>query len=355
MCPGAAVHLPLQLIAAEVAVTVRGGGPGDGQVAAATDNGGDGQTAGSAGGPVVGHRHRAAGFPAALKSGSVIGLDPVGHGVGAKGHGVGGAGGGALVDLGPGAAVHLALDNVALKVALCIRGGAPAHGDGAAAVNAAGDGDAGGRRGGGVLKHRAVIAHIEGGGESESGAGPAGVVAVAVVDIATGVQPPGVAGAVRVRGAGPLGGGAPVSVGNPQGGRNGQGGALRVGIGVGLPQLSEGQGKDGPLQGAHRVVAVTGGVADFGRTDEGADVGVQHVFVGAVKPAIQVAAGVGVHIAVVPHPVIIGVLADHQRPPGPVEAAFIVVLGNIEVHQRAVFFQLDNAAGGLVAQGSCGH
>ena len=130
---------------------------------------------------------------------------------------------------------------------------------------------------------------------------------------------------------------AAISVSGPQGGRNGQGGALRVGIGVGLPQLGEGQGKDGPLQGAHRVVAVAGGVADFGRTDEGADVGVQHVFVGAVKPAIQVAAGVGVHIAVVPHPVIIGVLADHQRPPGPVEAAFIVVLGNIEVHHIIAF------------------
>ena len=187
------------------------------------------------------------------------------------------------------------------------------------------------------------------------GAGPVGVEAAVVVDIATGAQPPGVAGVVRERGAGPLSGGATVAVGNPQGGRNGQGGALRVGIGVGLPQLGEGQGKDGPLQGAHRVVAVAGGVADFGRTDEGADVGVQHVFVGAVKPAIQVAAGVGVHIAVVPHPVIIGVLADHQGPPSPIEAAFVVMFGNIEVNQRAVFFQLDNTAGCFVAQGGCGH
>ena len=336
--PGAAVHLPLQLIAAEVAVTVRGGGPGDGQVTAATDNGGDSQTAGSAGGPVVGHRHCAAGFPAALKSGGVIGLDPIGHGVGAKGHGVGGAGGGALVDLGPGAAVNLALDNVALKVALCIRGGAPAHGDGAAAVNTAGDGDAGGRRGGGVLKHRAVIAHIEGGGESESGAGPVGAAAVAVVDIAVGVQKDGVVGAVRARGAGPLGVGAPVQIGNFERVGNGQGGALHIKPACRLAQLSGRQSENGPLQGAHRPVAVAGGVADFGGADEGADVSVQHVFVGAVKPAIQVAAGVGVHIAVVPHPVVIAVLADHQRPPGPVEAAFIVVLGNIEVHQRAVFF-----------------
>ena len=168
--------------------------------------------------------------------------------------------------------------------------------------------------------------------------------AVAVVDIAIGVQPPGVVGADRVRGAGPLGGGAPIAVGNPQNGCNGQGGALRVGIGVGLPQLGEGQGKDGSLQGAHRVVAVAGGVADFGGADEGADDGVQHVFVGAVKPAIQVAAGVSVHIAAVPHSVIIGVLADHQRPPGPVEAAFIVVLGNIEVLCDAIFFQLDDGA-----------
>lgn len=123
---------------------------------------------------------------------------------------------------------------------------------------------------------------------------------------------------VRVRGAGPLSGGATVAVGNPQGGRNGQGGALRVGIGVGLPQLGEGQGKDGPLQGAHRVVAVAGGVADFGGADEGADVGVQHVFVGAVKPVIQAAVVVGIHIAASPAPNVIAVLSDYQRPPGPI-------------------------------------
>ena len=122
---------------------------------------------------------------------------------------------------------------------------------------------------------------------------------------------------------------------------NGQGGALRVGIGVGLPQLGEGQGKDGPLQGAHRVVAVTGGVADFGRTDEGADVGVQHVFVGAVKPAIQVAAGVGVHIAAVPRSVIIGVLADHQRPPSPIQSTFVIVLCNVKLNRRPALVQLD--------------
>ena len=162
---------------------------------------------------------------------------------------------------------------------------------------------------------------------------------VAVITIGVKADDGGVV--FRIRGAGPLIGGAPVAVGNPQGGRNGQGGALLVGIGVGPPQLGEGQGKDGPLQGAHRGVAVAGGVADFGGADEGADVSVQHVFVGAVKPAIQVAAGVGVHPAVVPHSVIIGVLADHQRPPGPVEAAFIVVLGNIKVHQRAVLRNLD--------------
>ena len=189
-----------------------------------------------------------------------------------------------------------------------------------------------------------VVRNADGGGESESGAGPEGVVALVVVDIAIEVQPPGDVGEVRVRGAGPLSGGATVAVGNPQGGRNGQGGALRVGIGVGLPQLGEGQGKDGPLQGAHRPVAVAGGVADFGGADEGADVGVQHVFVGAVKPAIQVTAGVGVHFAVVPHSVIIGVLADHQRPPGPVEAAFVVVLRNVKLGGNSVFFDRDNCA-----------
>ena len=131
--------------------------------------------------------------------------------------------------------------------------------------------------------------------------------------------------------------GTPVAIGNPQGGRNGQGRTLCVGIAVELSQLGEGQGKDGPLQGAHRVVAVAGSVADFGGADEGADVGVQHVFVGAVKPAIQVAAGVGVHTAAVPLLVVIAILSDHQSPARPVKAAFIVVLGNIKFYWRTIF------------------
>ena len=150
-------------------------------------------------------------------------------------------------------------------------------------------------------------------------------------------------------------GGAPILIGNLERTGNRQGGALRVGIGVAFTQLREGQQENRALQSAHIPVAVAGGVADFGGADEGADVSVQQVFVGAVEPAINGAAGVGVHIGAVPLPLVIHILADHQGPPGPVEAAFIVVLGNIEVHQRAVFFQLDNTAGGLVAQGSCGH
>lgn len=353
--PGAAVHLPLQLIAAEVAVTVRGGGPGNGQVAAATDHGGDGQTAGSTGGPVVGHRHRAAGFPAALKSGGVIGLDPVGHGVGAKGHGVGGAGGGALIDLGPGAAVRLALDNVALKVALCIRGGAPAHGDGAAAVNTAGDGDAGGRRGGGVLKHRAVIAHIEVGGESESGAGPAGAGAEADADIAIGAQVDGVVGDVRARGAGPLDHGGAIQLGNLIIGCIGQRCALLVKPAFVLAQLIGGQQEHRPVQGAHCGVTITGSVTDFRGANQRPDVSVQHVFVGAVEPAVNSTGCVGVHIGSVPLPLVIAVLAENQGPPGSVEAAFVVMHANIKLHQLAVFFELDDGACGLTAKGGCGH
>ena len=205
------------------------------------------------------------------------------------------------------------------------------------------------------LRNGPVIAHREGGGESESGAGPAGAVAVAAADIAIGVQPPGAVGVVRVRGAGPLGGGAPVAVGNPQGGRNGQGGALRVDIGVGLPQLSEGQGKDGPLQGANGVVAVAGGVLDFRGADDPTDVCVKQVFVGAVEPAINGAGGVGIDIGAVPLAGVIAVLADHQRAAHAVEGVLIVVLGNIEAHQLAVFLELDDTAHSFVAQGGCGH
>lgn len=161
--------------------------------------------------------------------------------------------------------------------------------------------------------------------------------AVESVDDAIGSQYPGLPGEGHVRGAGPLCGGAPVAVGNPQGGRNGQGGALRVGIGVGLPQLGEGQGKDSPLQGAHRVVAVAGGVADFGRTDEGADVGVQHVFVGAVKPGIKATTRISIDIVSVPRLVVIYILADHQRPPSSVEAAFVTVFCYVELYRRPVF------------------
>ena len=112
---------------------------------------------------------------------------------------------------------------------------------------------------------KAGVVGPDGGGEGEDGAGAEGVVACAAADIAIGFQPPGGVDVSRVRGAGPLGGGTPVAVGNLQGGRNGQGGALCIGIGVGLPQLGEGQGKDGPLQGAHRVVAVAGGVVELCR------------------------------------------------------------------------------------------
>ena len=168
------------------------------------------------------------------------------------------------------------------------------------------------------------------GWKGEAGAGPDGPGAGAAVDIAIGVQPPGVEGVDHARGAGPLSGGFPVQIGNLERTGNRQGGALRVGIGVAFTQLREGQGKDGPLQGAHLPVAVAGSVADFGGADEGADVSVQHVFVGAVKPAIQVAAGVGVHIAVVPRPVVIAVLSHHQLAARPIQIAFIIALGFIK-------------------------
>ena len=148
---------------------------------------------------------------------------------------------------------------------------------------------------------------------------------------------------VRVRGAGPLGVGAPVQMGHLERAGDRQGGALHIIIPFSrLAQLSGRQSENSPLQGAHRVVAVAGGVADFGGADEGADVGVQHVFVGAVKPAIQVAAGVGVHIAVVPRLVVIAVLADHQSSPVPIESAFVVVFGNIKFYRRTVFIDIDD-------------
>ena len=58
--------------------------------------------------------------------------------------------------------------------------------------------------------HSAVIAHREGGGESESGAGPDGAGAAEVADIATVVQVNGAAGVARARGAGPLNNGGAV-------------------------------------------------------------------------------------------------------------------------------------------------
>lgn len=54
---------------------------------------------------------------------------------------------------------------------------------------------------GGVLVQAAISLHGILGGDEESGAGPVGVGAVVVVDIAIGVQVNGVVGVVRVRGA----------------------------------------------------------------------------------------------------------------------------------------------------------
>lgn len=199
------------------------------------------------------------------------------------------------------------------------------------------------------MRNGPVIAHIEVGGESESGAGPEGAVAAAAVDTAIFVQASGSAGGVYVRGAGPLNNGGAVHVGDLERAGDFQRRALHIKPAFRFVQLSGRQQEDGTLQRANGVVAVAGSVADFRGANQRPDVSVQQVFVGAVEPAVNITGCVGVHIAVVPHLVIIGVLADHQRPPGPVETAFIVVLGNIEVHQRAVFFELDNASRGYCA------
>ena len=164
-----------------------------------------------------------------------------------------------------------------------------------------------------------------------------GEAAVVAAGIATGVQPPNAAVVARAWGAGPLGGGTLVEVGNLESAGDGQGGALYVGIGAVQPQLGEGQGKDGAFQGAHRIVGPAEGVVKLGGANNALDVSVQHVYIGVVKPAIQVADGVGVHIATIPHPGIIHVLADHQGPPGAIKFDFIVVFGNIEVHHITVF------------------
>lgn len=193
-----------------------------------------------------------------------------------------------------------------------------------------------------LLLNEVVVGIYESGGwESESGAGPEGDVAAADVDIAIGFQPPGAAGVARVRGAGPLAGGSPILIGNLERAGDGQGGALHINPACRLAQLSGRQSENNPLQGAHRVVAVAGGVADFGGADEGADVGGQPAFVGAGKPGIQGAVGVGVLIVAVPHLLVIHILADHQRPPGPVEAAFIVVLCDIKFNRSSTLFDFD--------------
>ena len=356
--PCAAVDAPLQLIAAEVVIAVRGTGPGDGQGGPAPDGGGHRDGAGGGGGPVVDHRDIAAGFPAGVKALCVIGLDPEHDGGGAKGHVVGGAPGAALVDLGPGgAAVGAPLHDIARKVALSVRGRSPAHGDVRAAVDAGGIADTGGGAGGGVDGHRAVIADIEGGGESESGAGPEGVGAAVVVEVAIGVQVPGVVGVVRVRGTGPLRICGAIQLCDFQQieDRAGQRRALSVHVGVGLAQLRGGQQEHGPLQGGLAVVPVAGSVVDFGGAHRRADVGVQQVLVGAVEPGVNGAAGVGVDVGAVPLALVITVLADHQHPPGSVQPAFIVLLGNVKLHQHAVFLELDDGALCLAAKGDSCH
>ena len=203
--------------------------------------------------------------------------------------------------------------------------------------------------------HSAVIAHREGGGESESGAGPVGAGAAVVEDIATGVQANGVAGAVRVRGAGPLNNGGAVHVGDLERAGDFQRRALHIKPACRSVQLSGRQQENGPLERANGVVAVAGGVLDFRGADDPTDVCIKQVFVGAVEPAINGAGGVGIDIGAVPLAGVIAVLADHQRAAHAVEGVLIVVLGNIEAHQLAVFLELDDTAHSFVAQGGCGH
>lgn len=139
-----------------------------------------------------------------------------------------------------------------------------------------------------------------------------------LADITIEAQVDGVVVIARARGAGPLITDAPIQIDIFERVGNGQDEALHLNIVCRLAQLSGRQSENSPIQSSHIPVAVAGGVADFGGADERADSGVQHVFVGAVKPAIQAAVVVGIHIAASPVPNVIAVLSDYQRPPGPI-------------------------------------
>lgn len=175
-----------------------------------------------------------------------------------------------------------------------------------------------------------------------------GADAVGVVGIASEEQEDGVAGADRVRGASPLNRGGAIQVGSLIIGCIGQRCALLVKPARALAQLIGGQQENGVRSCGNAPVTVSRGVVILGGADEGADVGVQHIQIGTVQPGPHGAACPSVHIGAVPVPVIITVLAENQRPPGPVEATFVIMFSYIKFYWRTVFYNFNNISFSII-------